>query len=58
MSAGPRRTGTNWRRVADVLAERERGIVHTPEWGAKMADLQRDWYELPDSLRGVSRRDR
>jgi hypothetical protein len=29
--------------LATYNAERARGIMHTAEWDAKMADLQREW---------------
>jgi hypothetical protein len=32
-------------RLADYNAERSRGIVHTEEWQARMADLQRRYNE-------------
>jgi hypothetical protein len=34
--------------LATYNAERARGIMHTAEWDAKMAELQREW----DATRG------
>lgn len=36
-------TVPDFRPLAVWNAERARGIVHTPEWDAKMADLQREF---------------
>jgi hypothetical protein len=34
---------TYYEELARYNAERDRGLVHTPEWDAKMAELQRDF---------------
>lgn len=33
-------------------AERRRGIMHTPEWDATMADLKREFYRWQDAHHG------
>ncbi len=36
-------TESEWWHLSTYNAERYRGIMHTPEWDAKMAELQREW---------------
>ena len=38
-------TQTEVTRLATYNAERARGIMHTPEWGAQMAELQQRFSE-------------
>jgi hypothetical protein len=45
--------GYNW--LADYNSERARGIVHTPEWDAKMKKLQEQYDADPDFHSGGKR---
>ena len=46
MSAAARRMPPKFERLAQYNAERARGIAHTPEYDAEMAELQREFNEL------------
>lgn len=41
--------------LATYKAECERGIVHTPEWDARMADLQREFDARVEAMLEESR---